>query len=238
MPSIDGLMNFHLRSIVLSLARGEISGRHAGAMIATMVEDAGVEPMLRSWLMLDNHDTQRLTTMLPDTDQRRIAQVLQFTLPGAPVIYYGSELGMTGGDDPEMRAPMRWDLIEDEDPDALAELEWVRSLVDLRRSSRALRIGDYRALHTERGLAFMRRTDRYAETVIVVCNPTPEPIREVVQIRDSKQMGSNPMIDLIGGSEHRVYSGVLDIEIPARSAMVLQARPIDPVRYTPHKRMQ
>jgi len=238
MPSIDGLMNFHLRSIVLSLARGEISGRHAGAMIATMVEDAGVEPMLRSWLMLDNHDTQRLATMLPDTDQRRIAQILQFTLPGAPVIYYGSELGMTGGDDPEMRAPMRWDLIEDEDPDALAELEWVRSLVDMRRSSRALRIGDHRALHTERGLAFMRRTDRYAETVIVVCNPTQEPIREVIQVRDSKQMGSNPMIDLIGGSEHRVYSGVLDIEIPARSAMVLQARPIDPVRYTPHKRMQ
>ncbi len=70
-------------------------------MIETMVEDAGVEPILRSWLMLDNHDTQRLATMLPDTDRRRIA--------GAPVhasrrSYYGSELGMTGGDDPEMRA--------------------------------------------------------------------------------------------------------------------------------------
>ncbi|XOV75693.1 MAG: hypothetical protein ACFHWZ_01335 [Phycisphaerales bacterium] len=76
-------MNFHLRAIVLTLARGEIPGAHAGDMIETMVEDAGVEPILRSWLMLDNHDTQRLATMLPDTDRRRIAQVLQFTLPGA-----------------------------------------------------------------------------------------------------------------------------------------------------------
>ncbi len=50
---------------------------------------------------------------------------------------------------------MRWDLIEEEDPDALAELEWTRSLIDMRRSSRA-RIGDYRALETQSCLAFMR----------------------------------------------------------------------------------
>jgi len=236
--SVDGLMNFHLRSIVLSLARGDVSGRHAGEMISLMVEDAGVEPILRSWLMLDNHDTQRLVTMLPENDQRRLAQVLQFTLPGAPVVYYGSELGMTGGDDPEMRGPMRWDLIEDEDPDALAELEWVRSLVDMRRSNRALRIGDYRHLPTERALAFMRRTDRYAETIVVVCNPEDEPVREMIAVRDSKQMGSNPLVDLIAGSEHNVFSGVIELEIPARTAMVLRPKPMDPNRYSPHKRMQ
>lgn len=236
--SVDGLMNFHLRAIVLTLARGEIPGAHAGDMIETMVEDAGVEPILRSWLMLDNHDTQRLATMLPDTDRRRLAQVLQFTLPGAPVVYYGSELGMTGGDDPEMRGPMRWDLIEAEDPDALAELEWTRSLIDMRRSSRALRIGDYRALETQSCLAFMRRTDRYAETVIVICNASDEPVREVIAVRDSKQMGSNPLIDQLTGDEHRAFSGLLDLEVPARSVLVLKPRPIEAHRYTPHKRMQ
>ncbi len=236
--SVDGLMNFHLRSIVLTLARGDVSGRHAADMIHTMIEDAGIEPILRSWLMLDNHDTQRLATMLPDTERRRLAQVLQFTLPGAPVIYYGSELGMTGGDDPEMRGPMRWDLIEDEDPDAIAELEWVRSLVDIRQSNRALRIGDYRHLPTERALAFMRRTDRYAETVIVLCNASDEPVREMIAVRDSKQKGSNPLVDLIGGGEVRAFSGIIEVEIPPRTAMVLTPKPVDDSRYSPHKRMQ
>jgi hypothetical protein len=79
-------------------------------MTRTHGHDAGIEHMLQSWIYLDNHDTPRLATTLPDVAQRRLAQVLQFTLPGAPNLYYGSELGMTGGDDPEMRAPMRWDL--------------------------------------------------------------------------------------------------------------------------------
>lgn len=236
--SVDGLMNFHLRSIVLSLARGDVSGAQAGRLITTMVDDAGIEPILRSWLMLDNHDTQRLVTMLPETEQRRIAQVLQFTLPGAPVIYYGSELGMSGGDDPEMRGPMRWDLIEAEDPDALAEMEWVRSLADLRRSSRALRIGDYRHLPTERALAFMRRTDRYEETVVVICNAGDEPVREMIAVRDSKQMGTNPLVDQLTGREYSAFSGFLEFEIPARTVLVLQPKPIDPDRYSPHKRMQ
>jgi cyclomaltodextrinase len=67
--------------------------------------------MLKSWIYLDNHDTPRLATTCPMRAQRRLAQVLQFTLPGSPNLYYGSEVGMTGGDDPEMRAPMRWDLV-------------------------------------------------------------------------------------------------------------------------------
>jgi cyclomaltodextrinase len=46
-----------------------------------------------------------------------MVQVLQFTLPGAPNIYYGAEVGMTGGGDPENRAPMRWDLMRDDNAD-------------------------------------------------------------------------------------------------------------------------
>ena len=65
-------------------------------MIEKIIGDAGVEPMLKSWLMLDNHDTYRLATSVPDPTRRRLAQVLQFTLPGSPNIYYGTELGMSG----------------------------------------------------------------------------------------------------------------------------------------------
>lgn len=39
---------------------------------------------------------------------RKFAQALQFTWPGCPLIYYGDELGLEGGEDPHNRAPMPW----------------------------------------------------------------------------------------------------------------------------------
>ena len=39
---------------------------------------------------------------------RQFAQVLQFTWPGCPLVYYGDELGLEGADDPHNRAPMPW----------------------------------------------------------------------------------------------------------------------------------
>jgi glycosidase len=85
-------------------------------MLTRMIDETGIENMLKSWIYLDNHDTPRLATTVPDRAARRLAQVLQFTLPGSPNLYYGSELDMTGGDDPEMRAPMRWDLATPDNP--------------------------------------------------------------------------------------------------------------------------
>jgi len=82
-----------------------MSGAQAGRLLARMVEDAGLEPILKAWIVLDNHDTWRLPNLLPDAWRRRMAQVLQFTLPGAPCVYYGTEAGMAGGEDPENRAP-------------------------------------------------------------------------------------------------------------------------------------
>jgi len=86
-----------------------------------MINDYGIEASLRSWLVLDNHDTPRLRRMLPDKSTRRLAQVLQFTLPGAPVIYYGTEIGMDGGGDPENRGPMRWSWLEPTDTNGAHE---------------------------------------------------------------------------------------------------------------------
>jgi glycosidase len=69
-----------------------------------------------------------------------MVQTLQFTLPGAPNIYYGAEVGMTGGPDPENRSPMRWDLMHSDN----AELVWMKQLIALRKAHRALRVGDFR----------------------------------------------------------------------------------------------
>ena len=96
LQSIDAVMNFSLRNIVLGAALGQIPARTAARMMDRMVSDAGIEPMLKSWMLIDNHDIPRIATLVPKVSQRRMIQTLQFTLPGAPNIYYGSEIGMTG----------------------------------------------------------------------------------------------------------------------------------------------
>ena len=112
------------------------------------------------------------------TGDRRLAQVLQFTLPGSPNLYYGSEVGMTGGDDPEMRAPMRWDLVSSDNP----ELVWIKQLIALRKENRALRIGNFRLIEAERILAFERYTERALATLAVIINLVDFDIVELTRI--------------------------------------------------------
>ena len=54
--------------------------------------------------LLGSHDAPRLLTLLQrDRDAARVAMLLQLILPGAPCIYYGDEIGMEGGNDPDCR---------------------------------------------------------------------------------------------------------------------------------------
>ena len=76
--------------------------------------------------LLDSHDTERLLwTLTPGAEtarrkeqnaanvaegkQRlRLASLIQFTVPGAPTVYYGDEVGVTGDDDPDDRRTYPW----------------------------------------------------------------------------------------------------------------------------------
>jgi glycosidase len=193
MPAMDGVMNFHLRTLVLFLLDGQLAPAIAAQMLERMVADVGIEPLLKSWVLLDNHDVQRLATEIPHPAQRRLAQVLQFTLPGAPNLYYGAEVGMTGGWDPAQRGPMDWSRVSAGHPD----LAWTKQLTGLRQAHRALRVGDFRIATAQRLLAFERHTDRAGETVLVLVNPSDRTVTEQVQWRHGAMMDASALRDLL-----------------------------------------
>jgi cyclomaltodextrinase len=91
--------------------------------------------------MLGSHDAPRLRTVLGGDPKRALlAMVLQAALPGAPSIYYGDEIGLEGGNDPDCRRAFPWD-----------ESRWepglrdsVRALLRLRQGEKALRDGPLR----------------------------------------------------------------------------------------------
>ena len=240
-PSVDGLIHFTLRQVIINMAAGRIDPATGQKMIDRIVQDADYDHILKSWIYLDNHDTPRLATALPDARARRLAQVLQFTLPGAPDMYYGTELDMPGGDDPEMRAPMRWDLVRTDN----AVLNWNKRLVALHKDHRALRVGNYRTVTAGRFVGFERYTDRAADAVVVLLNPTDQDVTDTVLVPDSKLMDGTRMVNLLADkatpgtpADVRLFAALMHLTLPAHGFVVLKPDVAPPGGYTNYKRVQ
>lgn len=215
---LDGILNMHLRFLTFAFLDGRLSPALAGRQIETMIADSGIEGILRCHNVLENHDTPRLTHEVPSFENRCLARVMQFTLPGCPVIYYGGELGMEGAHDPGCRAPMRWDLVYDENPD----YRHTREMVRIHKENPALRIGNFRLLASDQLLAYLRKTDDPTETIIVLINPRAEAQEVMVAIRDSRLMDAAPLECLLTGQRVSMLSGFLRTTVAGRSSMIFR----------------
>ena len=105
------------------------------------------------WNLLDSHDTPRaLYRCGEDKRKMKLLAAMQLLLPGMPFIYYGDEVGMTGGRDPDCRRGMLWDETR-QDRDMLA---YYRRLITIRKAYPALD-GDEMTADDENGLVTIRR---------------------------------------------------------------------------------
>ena len=96
--------------------------------------------------LLDSHDTPRLFTR-NDGDVSAVWQqyALLLSLPGSPCIYYGSEVLLAGGNDPDCRRCMPWQAIE---AGEYAEpMSMMRQLIALRHTHPAMTASGYSYLH-------------------------------------------------------------------------------------------
>lgn len=82
--------------------------------------------------LLDSHDTNRLMDKVKDKDIFYQQLVVLFTMPGSPCIYYGTEIAMEGGHDPDCRRCMPWQEIEAGEYEE--ELEEIKKLIQLRKT--------------------------------------------------------------------------------------------------------
>lgn len=236
--AMDGLMNFSLRQIVLALCRGELNPQVARDMLEHMLQDSHYEGLLKSWLILDNHDTARLSNVLPDEKARRLAQVLHFTLPGSPNVYYGSEIGMRGGEDPEMRAPMRWDWVNETN----TTLQWTKQLIDLHQHEPALKYGNIRTIASKELFAFERYTEKVGESIFVIINPGNDTVNEMLLLRNAKLMNMRTLECELGecaetGKLH-IIAGTIQITLPAQGFAVLKVNTDKINGYTTYKRVK
>ncbi len=234
LKSIDGVMNFTFREITLRLLRGEITSSRALQMFSDTIIDSDFESILKSWNLLDNHDVARLKNLLNQEALQKLAQVLQFSLPGSPNLYYGTELGMDGENDPANRAPMRWDLYHEKNE----TLQWVRSLIQLHKQERALRIGDFIAIPADQLLVFMRITENVSDTCIIAMNPTSKQQTETVLLKDSRLMNYSKFEVVFGEIVPLTFlAGLITLKLNPYGFAIFKPNTKPEKSYTPYKRV-
>jgi cyclomaltodextrinase / maltogenic alpha-amylase / neopullulanase len=181
-------------------------------------ERAIVEAQLN---LLGSHDTPRLRTMLGgDAEAVRLAMLAQFTLPGAPCLYYGDELGLEGRHDPGCRQGMPWDDPPSWDAETLA---WTRALSQLRRDHPALRTGTLDVVYAHRGMVGFRRRHGADDVVIVLNTDGTFTARIALDGETLHPDGPRPV--LLGAVEARSEGGRLHVHVPARRGGVVALSP-------------
>lgn len=101
--------DFDLQASLLSAVQGGIAD---GLQTVACQEDATIGKGAARGVFLSNHDMTRWTSQVVDPQAQKLAESLQFFVPGTPFLYYGEEIGAPNGpssDDTDKRLPMRWD---------------------------------------------------------------------------------------------------------------------------------
>ena len=209
----DGLMNYPLRDALLDFIEGAfLTTAEFGRKLEELLKIYPRENVYAMYLPLGSHDTERLYTRLGGhLDKIKLAFLFQFAFPGAPAIYYGDEVGMQGGKDPECRGAFPWELDQQ-----LAELRaWIQTLCALRKRINVLRRGDYRQVFLDdrrRVFAFARTLGLERLLIVMNASPTTRQIRLPVG-----EIGMNDgqiVRNLLGREEYIISGDTLLVTLP------------------------
>ncbi len=162
--------------------------------------------------LLSSHDMPRFLTLVKgDQSALRMAMLFQMTMPGAPTVYYGDEIGLQGGYDPACRGAMPWD--ERQWDTALRD--YIRAAIQLRHAHPALRRGTYRTALAEGELFAYERV--YEGQRFAVTFNTAQTER---QLRLSLAAPAQQATLTFGQGRAHIHNGTVVVTLPARTGAV------------------
>ncbi len=215
----DAVMNYRfvraLKNFVIN-KKDQIGPQGLIDSLNTLYKEYPTENNYVMMNLLDSHDVERISSMMVNPDiwydhngapnsnkdfevrkpnaqeieKQKLIVGMQFTLPGAPQIYYGDEVGMWGGDDPDCRKPMVWKEFnydtETTHPFGLQRpadkvkfdeniFKWYQKMVSIRKENKALSLGDisfYIFDEAKKIMGYKRSFE--GETIFVIVNNNPQ----------------------------------------------------------------
>jgi len=258
--TFDSTMNYIFRNAIVDFAGGSDAGE-AYENIEHMREAYPPQAFYALMNLLSTHDAARVvyqfgytgesTPSAQETEAKarlRLAVLFQMTFPGSPTVYYGDEVGVTGGEDPRNRATYPW---EDEggDPDE-ALLEDFQELIALRNETDVLRRGSISApLYTDDNMIVLSREYEGVHAITAYNNDTE---RQEVTVDLPDGWEGTAFTDALTGESVVADGGTLTLTVPALFGSVLitadevpvvppvtppvtpPAPPATPVPQTPH----
>ncbi len=164
------------------------------------------------WNLIDSHDTARFLHLSDEnTKKLQLAALFQMTFTGVPFVYYGDEVGMTGGNDPDCRGGMVWD----EKKQNKSLLAYYKKLISIRKKHKALTHGTYETIvvdNDKRIYGFRRQLDQ--EIIDIYINNGYE--EQDVTIYTSQA------VELLSDTIYTGKEKELSISIPKKSGVVLK----------------
>lgn len=204
--NFDSVMNYRFRTAVLDfIAYEKLDSRAFGDALDQVRADYGDQVEHVLFNLLGSHDTERfLNAAKGDKRKLKLAALLQLTYPGMPVVYYGDEVGMTGGADPDNRRTMIWDPAG-QDRNVLSHYQ---ALIHLRKAHPALKSGDFERLPLPDPRVYAFRRVAGPDRLVVVINA-----------------GSTPFdLATLPGKPTPLYPKQLGRRLPAMSGVILNDR--------------
>ena len=165
----DAVMNykFFRDPVMAFIGKGEMTAAEFDRALAPgrlIYPDEGVRAMMN---LIDSHDTERfLTAVGRDIRRYKLAMLFSMTYVGAPTIYYGDEIAMEGGGDPDCRRPFHWKW-----PDEKKRVEthaFIRKLAELRREHICLALGSFETLLARDRVYAYRRYSRHEQVFVMI----------------------------------------------------------------------
>jgi glycosidase len=174
-----------------------------------------VEVMLN---LIGSHDTERfLRTAGGDIRRLKLAALVQMTSPGIPHIYYGDEVAMDGGSDPDNRRTFPWEWEKNSTRSMVRS--YYKHVIALRKSHPALRTGQYRSIRSE-GPLFVFSREQKKDLILVLINNGPS-VRSVVLDLSSIGWADRSFRDALSGRKASVRDRSLVVELDAYEGAVL-----------------
>ncbi|WAA13048.1 alpha-amylase family glycosyl hydrolase [Fervidibacillus halotolerans] len=149
---------------------------------------------------IDNHDTPRFTREILQANEKpeirwKLALTFMYTTPGIPIIYYGTEIALDGGGDPDNRRLMDFEKQSD-------LTDYISKLGEIRNENRSFTRGDITFLYNSNGMVVYKREYEH-ETTIVALNNTDQPQELSLSEQD---IGKDVVLNELTGNGETIHN--------------------------------